>query len=75
MTEKENLTLLEEALDAEEGTLKPELSLDGIEEYDSMTKLSLIVMFEEEFGQKLTGAEIKKFHTVQDILELMEKQS
>ena len=45
--------------------------LDGIEEYDSMTKLSMIVMFEDEFGKKLTGTEIKEFHTVQDILELM----
>lgn len=75
MTEKEKLALLEEAFDVEEGALKPEMPLDGIEEYDSMTRLSLIVMFEDEFGRKLDGAEIKELHTVQDILELMSKQS
>ena len=73
MTEKEKLVLLEETFDADEGTLSPDMALDGIEEYDSMTKLSLIVMFEDEFDEKLTGAEIKEFHTVQDILDRMKK--
>ena len=71
MTEKEKLDLLEETFDVDEGTLSPDMLLDGIEEYDSMTKLSMIVMFEDEFGKKLTVTEIKEFHTVQDILELM----
>ena len=71
MTEKEKLDLLDETFDVDEGTLSPDMLLDGIEEYDSMTKLSMIVMFEDEFGKKLTGTEIKEFHTVQDILELM----
>lgn len=73
MTEKEKLTLLEETFDVDEGTLSPDMLLDEIEEYDSMTKLSLIVMVEEEFGRKLTGAEIKEFQTVQDILNIMAK--
>ena len=38
-----------------------------------MTKLSLIVMMEDEFDRKLTGSEIKNFKTVQDILNLMKK--
>ncbi len=72
MNEKEKLALLEETFDVDEGALSPEMELDGIEEYDSMTKLSLIVMVEEEFGKKLTGAEIKAFKTVQDILNYMQ---
>lgn len=72
MTDQEKLALLEEAFDVDEGTLSPEMELDTIEEYDSMTKLSLIVMIEEQFGKKLSGAEIKAFKTVQDILSVME---
>ena len=48
------------------------MSLDDVDEYDSITKLSLIVMFEDEFGKKLTGADIKGFITVQDILDFMQ---
>ena len=73
MSEKEKLALLEETFDADEGTLSAEMNLEDIEEYDSMTKLSLIVMVEEEFGKKLSGAEIKEFKTIQDILNIMVK--
>ncbi len=73
MTEKEKLALLEETFDIEEGTLSADMKLDDVEGYDSLTKLSLIVMFDEEFGKELTGADIKQFKTVKDILCLMEK--
>ena len=73
MSDKEKLALLEEAFDMDEGTLSADMQLNEIEEYDSMTKLSLIVMVDEEFGKKLTGAEIKKFKRIQDILNIMVK--
>lgn len=69
---KEKLALLEDTFDVDEGTLTPEMALDEIEEYDSMTKLSLIVMVEEEFGRKLSGDDIKGFKIVQDILNVMQ---
>ncbi len=69
---KEKIALLEDTFDMDEGTLMPEIGLDEIEEYDSMTKLSLIVMVEEEFGKKLSGEDIKSFKTIQDILNAME---
>lgn len=71
MDEKEKLALLEETFEVDEGTLTPETNLDDVDEYDSMSKLSLIVMVEDNFGKKLTGAEIKAFKTVQDILDVM----
>ena len=73
MGELEKLKLLEETLEAEKGTLRAEKLLDEVEDYDSMSKLSLIVMFEDEFEKKLTGEDIKKLKTVKDILDLMEK--
>lgn len=73
MTETEKLALLEETLEADEGTLRADMNLDDVEEYDSMSKLSLVVMIEDEFGKKLTGDDIKAFQTVGDILNIMEK--
>lgn len=72
MTEREKLALLEDMLELDEGDLSADKALDDIDEYDSMAKLSLIVLMEDEFGVKLTGDMIKGFETVGDILELME---
>ncbi len=71
MTEKEKLAMLEETLDLAEGTLSAETVLTDLDEYDSMAKLSLIVLMDDEFGVKVTGDMIKGFRTVGDILETM----
>lgn len=71
MTTNEKITLLEETLDVEEGSLKEEMLLEDIDEYDSMAKLALIVMFDEECGKKIDGVTIKGFRTVGDIINLM----
>ena len=73
MTERENLALLEDMLELDEGDLTMDKELDDIDEYDSMAKLSLIVLMEDEFGVKLTGDMIKGFETVGDIVALMNK--
>lgn len=71
MTEREKLALLEDMLELDEGDLTADMALEDIDEYDSMAKLSLIVLMEDEFEVKLTGEMIKGFETVGDILELM----
>ena len=71
MSTKEKLALLEDLFEMEEGTLAPEMTLESIEEWDSMTKLSLIVMMDDEFGKTLKGDDIKGFKIVQDILNFM----
>lgn len=73
MTNQEKLALIEETLELDEGTLTPETVLTDLDEYTSMAKLSLIVMFDDEFDKKVTGAEVKAFVTVADIMALMEK--
>ena len=45
---KEKLSMLEETLDLEEGALAPDMELADIDEYDSMAKLSLIVLMSDE---------------------------
>ena len=71
MTIKEKLALLEETFDMDEGTLQADLNLAELEEWDSMNKLSLIVMMEDECGKELKRNDIKAFTKVQDILDFM----
>ena len=61
MTRKEKLNMIEDVLEVELGSLKESDLLSKISEYDSMSKLSLIVMCDEEFEKKLRelGGEIK----------------
>ena len=71
MTNEEKIAMLEELLELNNGSLKPEMELKDIPEYDSMAKLSLIVMMDEDCGKKLTGEQIREIKTVQDILDFM----
>lgn len=71
MTQEEKIALLEDMLELDGGSLKPETVLESIEEYDSMAKLSLIVLMDDEFSKKLTGEQIREFKTIQDILDFM----
>lgn len=73
MTDQEKIAMLEETWELDEGTLTAETVLADVDEYDSMAKLSLIVLMDDEFGVKLTGEVIKGFETVGDILKLMVK--
>lgn len=71
MTQEEKIALLEDMLELDSNSLTPDTELASIEEYDSMAKLSLIVLMDEEFGKRLTGEQILKFRNVGDILEFM----
>ena len=71
MTQEEKIALLEDMLELDANTLTPETELSSIEEYDSMAKLSLIVLMDEECGKKLTGEQIREFKTIQNILDFM----
>ena len=72
MTNEEKIAMLEEVLELDGGTLKPDMELNEIAEYDSMAKLSLIVLMDDEFDKKLTGEQIREFKTVKDILDFMD---
>lgn len=69
---KEKLNLLEDMLEVELNSLKLEDKLEDIDEYDSMSKLSLIVLMDDEFNKKLEGETILGFKTVGDIINFME---
>lgn len=75
MIDQDKLGKLEETLDVEIGTLKPDMELANISEYDSLARLSLLVMLDEDFGVQVPTETIKKLVTVNDILLLMEKKN
>ena len=72
MTNTEKIALIEETWDLDKGTLKEDSLLTDIDAYDSMGKLALIVLCDDEFGKKLTGEKIRDFKTVKDILDFIE---
>ncbi len=72
MSNQEKIALLEDMLELDEGTLKPEMELSEVDNWDSMAKLSLIVLMDEECGKTLKTDDIKKFNTVQDIMDYMD---
>lgn len=72
MTNQDKIALLEEMLELDSGELNAETQLEDLEDWNSMASLSLIVVMDEEFGKKITGAEIREFKTIQDILDFME---
>lgn len=71
MTKKEKIRLIEDALELDENTLQEETLLAAVEDFDSMSKLSLIVLCDDEFNLKLTGEQINSFETIKDILDFM----
>ena len=42
-----------------------------LNEWDSLTALSLIAMLDEEYNVKLTGDQIKGFETLEDIFNII----
>lgn len=69
---KGKLALIEEIMDMDDGTLKPDTQLDNLDCWDSLARLSLIVMMDDNFGKTLNGEQVRDLKTVQEILELME---
>ena len=71
MTNQEKIASLEDMLELEQGSLQLDTELSSIDEYDSMAKLSLIVLFDEECNKKLTGEQIRTFVTIGDVVAAM----
>ena len=71
MTLERKMELIAEILDVEVDSITPETVLNDLDEWDSVAALSFIAMMDEEFDKEIKGAEIKKFVTIQDALDVM----
>lgn len=73
MTNQEIINLIEDTLEIELNTLSKDSILLDIPEYDSMAKLSIIILADDDFNKKLTGEIIIEFKTIGDIVEFLNK--
>ncbi|MBE6096541.1 MAG: acyl carrier protein [Schwartzia succinivorans] len=71
MSNDEKIAMLEEIMDVDEGTLEIDTVLDEIDEWDSLSKLSLIAEAKKTFKIKLTSDVIESFATVKDICDFL----
>lgn len=67
MTEQEKIDKLADVLDQDSGSLNADTRLDEIG-WDSMGMLSVIALAKSS-GKTITGAQIRAFETVGDILQ------
>ncbi|MDY6134896.1 hypothetical protein [Campylobacter lanienae] len=51
--------------------LNPQTTLESLAEWDSMGKISTIIMLADDYGHTLTYDELKELKIVGDILDLM----
>lgn len=54
--------------------IKQETVFRDLEEWDSLTALSLIAMVDEEYSVKLTGDDIKSSTSLNDIFEIIKNK-
>ena len=52
----------------------PETAFRKVEEWDSLTALSVIAMVDEAYSIKLTGDDIRKSTTVEDIFNIVKSK-
>lgn len=72
MEDMRKIELLADLFEVPEDSLTAETVLADLEEWNSMSKLSLIVLMDDEFNKKLTGEQIREFVTIGDILNFMD---
>jgi acyl carrier protein len=68
----EKKQLLADLFEIEPETIIADMLLSDLEAWDSMSKLSLIVLMDDECNKKLTGEKIQEFVTIGDILDFMD---
>lgn len=69
---EQKIELLADLFEVEPEEIIEEQDLESFDPWDSMSKLSLIVLMDDELGKKLTGEQIIQFKTIGDILDFME---
>lgn len=70
MNQQEIIELIAEALDLESAEISSDTELDQIG-WDSMSMLSIIALAKSRFDKIITGAEIREFTTIGDILSAL----
>ncbi|WP_035650400.1 MULTISPECIES: phosphopantetheine-binding protein [unclassified Flavobacterium] len=60
--------------DTDPALIQPETIFRDLDEWNSLTALSLIAMADEEYSVKLTGDDIKSSNSINDIFETIKNK-
>ena len=71
MSVQEKITLLEDMLEVDEGTLTEDTMLEDIDEWNSLAYLSFSVLLSDEFDKEVPASQIKMYTSVKELLGLM----
>lgn len=53
---------------------KPETEFKNLQEWDSLTALSIIAIVDEEMGKRITGADIRNSTSIEDLYKLIQSR-
>lgn len=70
MTIEEKLEIIKEILECEDADISVDTQLKDIDEWDSLSVLSLIMYMLDNYSIKVSGTDIRNFTKVQDIINL-----
>lgn len=62
------------AIEAEEGTLKPETRFKELPNWDSLNTLAVIAMADADYGIALTGGDIQNSQTIGDLMKIAQER-
>lgn len=68
---EEIILFLEEIMELDDGVLSKDTVLSDLEEWDSLTALSLIIEGRKRYGKEIKTSNIVAFKTVEDICEFL----
>lgn len=71
MKTSEFIEELREAMEIEDEEFTEETNLQGLEEYDSLSILSIIALIDENFDKLLVVDQLKSITTVKSLMELV----
>ena len=61
--------------ETETSEFKANTNFKNLEEWSSLTALSIIAMVDDEYAVKITGADIKNASTITDIYDIVKSKS
>ena len=70
MTIEEKLAIIKEILECEDADISVDTQLKDIDEWDSLSVLSLIMYMLDNYSIKVSGTDIRNFTKGQDIINL-----
>lgn len=73
MNEEARMAFIAEALDVEADSISPETRLNSLEEWDSVSVITLVAMIDDTYNTAVKGEELRANETVADLMAFIGK--